>query len=237
MKKFLLMIVFLGGLGLCCYPTVNRVTNDFEVNQSIKKFQMITKEIQENELAGNENSSDSNLSQLFLEFQNYNEELYDSKQVNLADPFSYEQASFNLKRYGFEDNMVGYVIISKLDLELPIYLGATKQNLEKGAVHLSQTSLPIGGENTNTVIAAHNGWYGKILFRHLNQLQLGDKIQITNFWETITYEVVDVEIINPDDISKVLIQDGEDLLTLMTCHPYGKNTERYLVYAKRVSEK
>ena len=87
------------------------------------------------------------------------------------------------------------------------------------------------------VIAAHNGWYGKILFRHLNQLQLGDEVQITNFWETLTYEVIDVEIIKPDDISKVLIQEGEDLLTLMTCHPYGKNTERYLVYAKRVSEK
>lgn len=234
MKKLLLIIIFLGGLSLCCYPTINRVSNDFEVNQSIKKFQMVIKEIQKKELVIHENLSHTDLGELFLEFQNYNEALYESKQVDLADPFSYEQASFNLKGYGFEDNMVGYVTISKLKLELPIYLGATKQNLEKGAVHLSQTSMPIGGENTNTVIAAHNGWYGKILFRHLNQLQLGDEVQVTNFWETLTYEVVDVEIIKPDDISKVLIQEGEDLLTLMTCHPYGKNTERYLVYVERV---
>ena len=112
MKKLLLIIIFFCGLGLCCYPTVNRVTNHIEVNQSIKQFKVMLHKIRENELKGNKDSSDTNLSQLFLEFQNYNEELYDSKQVNLADPFSYEQASFNLKRYGFEDNMVGYVIIS-----------------------------------------------------------------------------------------------------------------------------
>ena len=87
MKKFLLMIVFLGGLSLCCDPTINRVSNDFEVSQSIKKFQMIIKEIQKKELVVHENLSHTDLGELFLEFQNYNEALYESKQVNLADPF------------------------------------------------------------------------------------------------------------------------------------------------------
>lgn len=236
MRKLVLIVIFLGGVGLCCYPKINCVINNFEVSQSIKQFQTILREIQKNELVAHENSSHIDLDGLFLEFQNYNETLYESKQVDLADPFSYEQASFNLKSYGFENNMVGYLTISKLNLELPIYLGATKENLAKGSVHLSQTSLPIGGNNSNVVIAAHNGWYGKVLFRHLNQLELGDEIQITNFWDTLTYEVVNIEIIKPDDISKVLIQEGKDLVTLMTCHPYGKNTERYLVYAERVKE-
>ena len=130
--------------------------------------------------------------------------------------------------------MFGYLSIPKLSVELPIYLGATNENLNKGAVHLSETSLPIGTMNSNSVIAAHNGWYGKTLFRHLDQLVLGDEIKVTNVWETLTYEVVEIEIIQPDEIDKVLIQEGRELITLMTCHPYGKNTERYLVYAERV---
>ncbi len=83
MKKLLLIIIFLGGLGLCCYPKINRVTNDFEVSQSIKKFQTIIREIQKNEFVAHENSSHIDLDELFLEFQNYNETLYESKQVDL----------------------------------------------------------------------------------------------------------------------------------------------------------
>lgn len=225
MKKVLLIIIFLCGLSLFCYPLINRATNDFEMKQCIKRFQ--------NTLTS-EDKSVLDLNDLFLEFQQYNQELYESKQVNLVDPFSYEQASFNLKRYGFEDEMFGYLSIPKLSVELPIYLGATNENLNKGAVHLSETSLPVGTMNSNSVIAAHNGWYGKTLFRHLNQLVLGDEIKVTNVWETLTYEVVEIEIIQPDEIDKVLIQEGRELITLMTCHPYGKNTERYLVYAERV---
>lgn len=225
MKKLLLSTIFLCGLSLFCYPLINRVTNDFEMKQSIKRFQ--------NTLAS-EDKSVHDLNDLFLEFQQYNEELYESKQANLVDPFSYEQASFNLKRYGFEDEMFGYLSIPKLSVELPIYLGATNENLSKGAVHLSETSLPIGTMNSNAVIAAHNGWYGKTLFRYLDQLVLDDEIQVTNFWDTLTYKVIEIEIIQPDEIDKVLIQEGRELITLMTCHPYGKNTERYLVYAERV---
>ena len=225
MKKVLLIIIFLCGLSLFCYPLINRTTNDFEMKKCIKRFQ--------NTLTS-EDKSVLDLNDLFLEFQQYNQELYESKQVNLVDPFSYEQASFNLKRYGFEDEMFGYLSIPKLSVELPIYLGATNENLNKGAVHLSETSLPIGTMNSNSVIAAHNGWYGKTLFRHLNQFVLGDEIKVTNVWETLTYEVVEIEIIQPDEIDKVLIQEGRELITLMTCHPYGKNTERYLVYAERV---
>lgn len=225
MKKLLLSTIFLWGLSLFCYPLINRVTNDFEMKQSIKRFQ---------NTRASEDKSVHDLNDLFLEFQQYNEELYESKQANLVDPFSYEQASFNLKRYGFEDEMFGYLSIPKLSVELPIYLGATNENLSKGAVHLSETSLPIGTMNSNAVIAAHNGWYGKTLFRHLDQLVLDDEIQVTNFWDTLTYKVIEIEIIQPDEIDKVLIQEGRELITLMTCHPYGKNTERYLVYAERV---
>jgi sortase A len=120
-----------------------------------------------------------------------------------------------------------------MDIKLPIYLGASEENMKKGAVHLTETSLPIGGKNTNCVIAAHRGFSGAPMFREIEKLKKGDKIYITNFWYKMTYQVVDIEIINPDDVEKVLIQKGRDLVTLSTCHPYRYNYQRYIVYCER----
>mgnify|MGYP002537567161 CR=1 FL=1 len=102
-----------------------------------------------------------------------------------------------------------------------------------GAALLGQTSMPLGGENTNTVIAAHRGYYGAEMLRNVQQIQIGDKITLTTPWDTLVYRVCELKIIQPDDINAVLIQPGRDLLTLTTCHPYTQNTQRYLVIAER----
>ena len=93
--------------------------------------------------------------------------------------------------------------------------------------------MPLGGENTNTVIAAHRGYYGAEMLRNVQQIQIGDKITMTTPWDTLVYRVCEPKIIQPDDINAVLIQPGRDLLTLTTCHPYTQNTQRYLVIAER----
>ena len=95
------------------------------------------------------------------------------------------------------------------------------------------TISPLGGANTNTVIAAHRGYYGAEMLRNVQQIQIGDKITLTTPWETLTYHVCELKIIQPDDINAILIQPGRDLLTLTTCHPYTQNTQRYLVIAER----
>lgn len=163
----------------------------------------------------------------------YNRNLYETGQSDLVDAFSYEDASFDLKEFGFEEEMIGYISIPKLNLALPIYLGASKTNLRQGATHLSQTSLPIGGTNSNAVIAAHRAMSTADMFRYINLLEPGDEIIITNFKETLTYTVTASAIIQPDEIERILIQPDKDMVTLISCHPYGSDVARYVVYAER----
>ena len=171
--------------------------------------------------------------ELYAAMQNYNAEIYAGGQSGLTDPFAYEEAPLDLAAYGYDDDVLAVLWIPRLNLELPVYLGASRENLAKGAALLGQTSMPLGGENTNTVIAAHRGYYGAEMLRNVQQIQIGDKITLTTPWDTLVYRVCELKIIQPDDINAVLIQPGRDLLTLTTCHPYTQNTQRYLVIAER----
>lgn len=167
--------------------------------------------------------------------EQYNRNLLESGQSGLCDAWSYQQPSFDLASYGVEEEAAGVLTIPALDLEMPIYLGASEENMAKGAVHLSQTSLPLGGESTNCVIAGHRGWYSAPYFRYLDKLQIGDEVRVTNLWESLTYRVSEVKIIDPGDIGQILIQPGRDLVTLVTCHPYASGGKyRYLVFCERV---
>ena len=94
---------------------------------------------------------------------------------------------------------------------------------------------PIGGDNTNCVIAGHRGWRGADYFRHIDRLHVGDTVTLTNLWETLTYTVADIQIIQPHEVDKIKIQQSRDLLTLLTCHPYaGGGRQRYVVYCERI---
>ena len=105
--------------------------------------------------------------------------------------------------------------------------------MAKGAALLGETSMPLGETNSNTVIAAHRGWKGIPMFQNIQQIQLGDKIQITTPWDVLIYRVCDLKIISPDDSREIFIQEGRELVTLLTCHPYTHNYQRYLVFAER----
>ena len=170
--------------------------------------------------------------ELYAAMQDYNAEIYAGGQSGLTDPFAYEEAPLDLAAYGYDDDVLAVLWIPRLNLELPVYLGASRESLAKGAALLGQTSMPLGGEHTNTVIAAHRGYYGAEMLRNVQQIQVGDKIQLTTPWETLIYRVSELKIIDPSDINAVLIQPGRDLLTLSTCHPYTRNSQRYLVIAE-----
>lgn len=172
--------------------------------------------------------------ELYQQIVAYNRKLYETGQKGLVDAFSYEQVDFSLKAFGFEEEMIGYLTIPKLDLELPVYLGASESNLNRSTGHLSQTSLPVGGKNTNAVIAGHRGYAQATMFRDIDKLETGDLIYLTNFRETLVYAVCEIAIILPTDIDRILIQPGRDMMTLITCHPYGHNDQRYVVYAERM---
>ena len=117
---------------------------------------------------------------------------------------------------------------------MPVYLGASDDHLAVGAAVLGNTSAPIGGDNPNCVIAGHRGWRGADYFRHIDKLAVGDTVKLTNLWETLTYTVADIQIIQPYEANKIKIQPNRDLLTLLTCHPYASGgRQRYVVYCER----
>lgn len=226
-RKILIIVAILFiliGIILFCFPSASNYI--YEKNVETEKEKFVVKITDEQ----NENILDK----LYKKLQEENQKIYEEKQNKLVDPFSYEQSAIDLSEYGIDNNVIGYISIPKINIEVPILLGANTANMKKGAVHLTETSYPIGGANTNSVIAAHRGYGKATLFRHIDKIGVGDKIYIRNFKEELIYEVYETKIINPDDISELEIQEGQDIITLITCHPYRVNTQRYIVKAKRV---
>jgi len=204
------------------YPLVNRFLYQRYAKSIINDFESRVK------------VEDDSLAWLYELMVEYNVELYENGQENLSDPFYYNQVTFSLKQFGFDEEMIGFIIIPRMNIELPIFLGANDANMRRGAAHLTHTSLPVGGKNTNSVIAAHRGMSRATMFRNIERLEIGDEIIITNFHQTLSYEVIETKIINPTDFDEILIRSDRDLITLLTCHPYRHSHQRYLVFAERV---
>ena len=137
---------------------------------------------------------------------------------------------------GIVAQIAGYLDIPAMEQRLPIYLGASMENLAKGVAVLGQTSMPIGGENTNCVIAGHRGNGSDDLFRNIQLLQPGDQVSLTNLWQTLQYTVAEIHIIQPDDLDAIRLQEGQELLTLISCHPQVGATHRYVVILTRNPE-
>ena len=222
--RIIAIILFIVGLGFFAYPIVLREAFDIQVNKEIYQFDQL------------KTTNDDNL--LYTELRRamfeYNEKLYLSGQSGLIDQLSYEKPDFLLSDYGIDSDILGYITIPAIDIKLPIYNGASTENMAKGAAYLAHTSLPVGGENTNCVIAAHTRYKSIYMFKRITELNVGDKIYITNFWETLVYQVVETKVIDPNDSQNIYIKANRSLITLSTCHPYPDNYQRYLVYAELV---
>lgn len=173
--------------------------------------------------------------ELLAALQDYNQRIYAEKQSDLTSLEACEEPAVDLAAYGIEDEILGVLEIPAMDLTMPVYLGASDEHLAIGAAVLGSTSAPIGGDSTNCVIAGHRGWRGADYFRHIDRLQMGDTVTLTNLWETLTYTVADIRIIQPHEVEKIKIQPNRDLLTLLTCHPYASGgRQRFVVYCERV---
>lgn len=222
--RIIAIILFIVGLGFFAYPIVLREAFDIQVNKAIYQFDQL------------KTTNDDNL--LYTELRRamfeYNEKLYLSGQSGLIDQLSYEKPDFLLSDYCIDSDILGYITIPAIDIKLPIYNGASTENMAKGAAYLAHTSLPVGGENTNCVIAAHTRYKSIYMFKRITELNVGDKIYITNFWETLVYQVVETKVIDPNDSQNIYIKANRSLITLSTCHPYPDNYQRYLVYAELV---
>lgn len=237
--RIIAIILFVVGFGLFAYPLVLREAFDIQVEKEIGQFDKLkTDVLQTDNEYNNTTTDDDNLpyAKLRKAMIDYNEKLFLSGQSGLIDQLSYEKPDFLLSDYGIDSDILGYITIPAIDIELPIYNGASTENMAKGATYLAHTSLPVGGENTNCVIAAHTRYKGIHMFKRITQLNVGDEIYITNLWETLVYKVVGTKVIDPNDSKNIYIQANRTLVTLSTCHPYPDNYQRYLVYAELVNE-
>ena len=184
-----------------------------------------------------ERKPEQNYPKLLAALQDYNRQLYAEKQRDLTSLEACEEPAVDLAAYGIEDEIIGVLEIPAMELTMPVYLGASGEHLALGTAVLGSTSAPIGGDNTNCVIAGHRGWKGADYFRHIDRLQVGDTVQLTNLWETLTYTVMDIQIIQPHEVEKIKIQQGRELLTLLTCHPYASGgKQRYVAVCERLQD-
>ena len=155
------------------------------------------------------------------------------------DPFvkgsGYALPDNYLEVLNINNNIMGYITIPKISLKLPIYHGTSSEVLEKGIGHIETTALPIGGTSRHSVLTGHRGLPTARLFSDLDKLEIGDYIYINILDEILTYEVYDLEVIEPTEIEHLRPIKNRDLITLVTCTPYGINTHRLLVHTERVN--
>lgn len=235
----IMVLVFLAGLSFFLYPYATGALIDREIQENAEDFHNRV-EIQPTTstviIDSIEPTEEIHNPDLWADMTAYNETIFAEGQSGLSCEYDYQKPSFILADYGLEDEVFGVISIPAMSLEMPIFLGATDKHMADGAAHMSQTSLPIGGNNTNCVIAGHRGYGGASYFRYIEKLQIGDTVSITNLWETLEYRVVQIKIIYPNEVKEILIQENRDLLTLLTCHPYASGgKQRYLVICERES--
>ena len=239
----LAVLVFLAGLGVFAYPHIEGAVLESHAAEAVESFKnTFPRETHSSTPIDPIPPEDTLIlpdryPELYKAMWEYNRTIYAERQKGLSDPWAYENTSFDLTSYGLETDVFGVLSIPALELEMPLYLGASYEHMATGAAHLSQTSLPIGGNNTNCIIAGHRGWSGAPYFLHLDRLAEGDTVILTNLWGTLDYTVSEIRVINPNAVDEILIQDGRELLTLMTCHPPNSGGRfRYLVICERAKE-
>ena len=222
-KKSLVLAVLLAVAGVCVmlWPTFTGSRLESHAEEAAQTFL-------------EERKPEQQYPELLAALQEYNRQLYAEKQSRLIDLEACEEPAADLTAYGIEDEVIGVLEIPAMGLTMPVYLGASDVHLAAGAAVLGNTSVPIGGDNTNCVIAGHRGWRGADYFRHIDRLQVDDTVTLTNLWETLTYTVADIQIIKPHEVERIKIQPNRDLLTLLTCHPYASGgRQRYVVCCER----
>lgn len=222
-------IMFLAGLSLLLYPFVSDQWNTYRQKRLISSY--------DEQIAEKEEAGEIDYDSEWEKANAYNEVLLPSI---LPDSFAVAEASeeedkeymSSLNLNG--DGMMGYVEIPKINVKVPVYHTTEEEVLERAAGHLEGSSLPVGGASTHSVISAHRGLPSAKLFTDLDKLEEGDHFLLSVLNEILCYEVDQVSIVEPEETEGLSVEDGEDLVTLLTCTPYGVNSHRLLVRGHRV---
>ena len=216
----LLTLGFLVGICILLYPAISDYWNSKTQSRAIVDYESVLKDMDKEDYAAIFNTANA-----------YNQALAElgNPLINHTQIPGYTEAL----RIS-ESNMMAYLKIERIGVELPIYHGTSDEVLNKGVGHLEGSSLPVGGENTHCVMSAHRGLPSAKLFTDLDRMEKGDTFQIVVLDQVLTYQVDQIKVIEPNDISDLQIIPGGDYCTLFTCTPYGINTHRLLVRGIRI---
>ena len=224
MTLILLLAVLLAGLSLLLYPMVADYWNSMHQSQAIASYQETVAEM-----------DDETYEALWQAAEDYNSGLLGN--ADRFQPTQEEHQRYEELLDVSGSGVMGYVEIPSIDVSLPIYHGTSEEVLQVAVGHIEGSSLPVGGESTHCVISGHRGLPSARLFTDLDQLSEGDIFTLRVLDETLTYEVDQIHVVEPDDITQLEIVEGEDLCTLVTCTPYGVNSHRLLVRGHRVENR
>lgn len=224
--NIILILCVLAGVGILAYPFVSNMLHDRKQDEIITEYdeQM-------------ENLAEEEKEEMLAAARRYNEDLIGN--VVLSDPFDPEALERINEDYDEllnydDDGIMGYVEIPRIDVYEAIYHGTSDEVLAKGIGHLANTSLPVGGDGTHSVLSGHTGLPEAELFSNLEEMVEGDVFYIHVLGETLAYEVDQIKVVEPSDTSDLQIEADHDYVTLVTCTPYGINSHRLLVRGTRI---
>ena len=227
-RDILPILVILAGLLVLLYPTISNYLVEKNASRAVASYDATAVDM------GQEQRE-----QMLADARAYNDALAASSGVGTPAPEGGEPAQVGEDAYESllnlnGDGMMGYIIIPKMNVELPIYHTVEERVLQSGVGHMESSSLPVGGPSTHAALSGHRGLPSAKLFTDLDQMEVGDQFYIKVLGETLAYEVHEVETVLPTETESLAIQRGQDLVTLITCTPYGINSHRLLVHAHRI---
>lgn len=224
-KNKFIMALFILGLLVLSYPYVSQFINNKLQQNEVQQFNHKKEELNTEEVIKHLKSADQ-----------YNESIFEG-QDGFHDPFAEEIDEFeyeNIENTLADEKLMATIEIPTMSLSIPIYLGTSEASLSRGVGQVEGTSLPVGGENTHTVLAGHRGMGTKEMFRNLNVLNDGDIFLIHTLKDTLKYKIYKTDVVLPHETEELEIFQDKDLASLITCHPYRQNTHRLVIYGERI---
>ena len=223
MKKWLKPTLFLIGFLLCVYPLISNVIEQRRQNDAVATYKKAV-----------EGTKKDDLTEIWNQAQEYNKLLYQSQGAVVDDVDLLSDEEYNSQLNASDIGVMGSLDIPKINVNLPIYHGTGDEALANGVGHLQGTSLPVGGENSHCVLSGHRGLPSSKLLVRLDEMEEGDYFYLRVCGETLAYEVTEITVVEPGDVSSLEIQPEQDMVSLVTCTPYGLNTHRLIVTGIRV---
>ena len=222
LPTILLVFVFLTGVALILYPTFADWWNSFHQSRAVASYMDSVSALDTEQYE-----------EILAEADAYNQKLAETGILWTLD--EEQEKEYNDQLNVNDSGIMGYIDIPKINITLPIYHGIDEAVLQVAIGHIAGSSLPVGGENTHCIVSGHRGLPSARLFTDLDKLVDGDTFTMTVLNRTVTYQVDQIRIVEPTDLSDLLIEEGKDYCTLVTCTPYGINTHRLLVRGHRVA--